>query len=144
VKNVLTKVRTRRKTRVVIVLKNLLELARVNQYTIKQNNDRELIYFRWALIIAKKASSLIENYVYRRSNKMTRREKYFIKQKLIGILMAILSVLSVIWLGGEAAVALIFVPIGLMLIFSKDMVWMDKYYFEVKQREEERRIRRSH
>ena len=74
---------------------------------------------------------------------MTRRKKYFIKQKLIGVLWIALSIAAGFVMDYNFALACGCVPIGLWLIFTKDMVWMDSYYYEVKRREEERRNRRT-
>ena len=64
-----------------------------------------------------------------------RRKNYFIKQKLIGFLMLILGVLSVPFLGNASALVFAFGPLGLMLIFSKEMIWMDDYFTEVKRKQ---------
>ena len=61
-----------------------------------------------------------------------RRRNYFIKQKLMGLLMLILGVLSVPFLGNATALVFAFGPLGLMLIFTKEMIWMDDYFTEVK------------
>lgn len=65
-----------------------------------------------------------------------RRKQYFIKQKLIGAAMVLLSILTVIMLEGDATAAVFMTPIGLMTIFTKDMVITDSYFFEMKSLEE--------
>lgn len=63
-----------------------------------------------------------------------RRKAYFIKQKRIGVLMLILGLLSVPFLGNATALVFAFGPLGLMLIFTKEMIWMDDYFSEEKQK----------
>ena len=64
---------------------------------------------------------------------MNKRQKYFLKQKLMGVLAVAMAILSVFLLEGDATVALFIAPMGLALIFSKDMIWMDNYFFEVEE-----------
>lgn len=71
---------------------------------------------------------------------MTRRQKYFLKQKLIGLSVIILAVLIMMFgpkVLGEAAgsFVLIFLIGGNLLLFSKDMVWVDNYFREVEEKE---------
>lgn len=49
---------------------------------------------------------------------MSKRKRYFIKQKLIGILIIILSVISVK------------LPIGIFTTLTKEMVITDTYFFD--------------
>lgn len=69
---------------------------------------------------------------------MTRRRKYFIKQKLRGVLLMAMTISTGFVLDYNFAIALFGVPVGLYLICTRNMVWMDDYYYEVKRREEER------
>lgn len=64
---------------------------------------------------------------------------YFLKQKVIGIFFLIFTIFAVKLLDGNATIALLMVPLGLMLIFSKKKWWMDNYYFEteIKEREDD-------
>lgn len=62
-------------------------------------------------------------------------KSYFIKQKLIGVLTIIVTILLMIF-AEDDTFALITIPIGVMLIFSKEMIWMDSYYCQVKKDEE--------
>lgn len=59
-----------------------------------------------------------------------RRRLYFLKQKVIGVFMLVLTIFAVKLLDGDATIALLTVPLGLILIFSKEKWWMDNYYFE--------------
>lgn len=57
------------------------------------------------------------------------RRLYFLKQKVIGVFLLLFTWFAIWLLNGDATIALITVPLGLGLIFSKDMLWMDDYYF---------------
>lgn len=59
-----------------------------------------------------------------------RRRLYFLKQKVIGIFILVLTILAVKLLDGDATFALLTVPLVLVLIFSKEKLWMDDYCFE--------------
>lgn len=83
----------------------------------------------------------MKNDISRRLIIMTRRQKYFLKQKLIGLSVIILAVLTTVFgpkILGEAAgsFVLIFLFLGNILLFSKDMVWVDDYFREVEEKEE--------
>lgn len=64
-----------------------------------------------------------------------RRRLYFLKQKVIGVFFLIFTIFAVKLLDGDATIALLTVPIGLTLIFSKEKWWMDNYYFESERNE---------
>ena len=64
---------------------------------------------------------------------MNRRKKYFIKQKLIGLAMVIVGLLSM-FIDGEITLALFVIPFGLYTIFSKKMLITDEYFFEVRKK----------
>lgn len=68
-----------------------------------------------------------------------RRRLYFLKQKVIGVFFLIFTIFVVKLLDGDATIALLTVPLGLTLIFSKEKWWMDNYYFETKSNERGRR-----
>lgn len=68
-----------------------------------------------------------------------RRRLYFLKQKVIGVFLLILTIFAVKLLEGDATIALITVPLGLVLIFSKEKCWMDSYYFEIENEERRKR-----
>lgn len=73
----------------------------------------------------------------RRKNKYDerRRRLYFLKQKLIGVLLLLVTVIMVKVLEDDATFALFTIPVGLMLISSKEKCWMDQYYFETEEGE---------
>ena len=64
---------------------------------------------------------------------MTRRQKYFLKQKVLGVLLLALLVGLTIELDGNLTPAVCFGPIAITLIISKDMILTDSYYFDVKE-----------
>lgn len=72
-------------------------------------------------------------------NRERRRRLYFLKQKVIGVFMLILTIFAVKLLDGDATIALLTVPLSLALIFSKEKLWMDNYYFESEANERRKR-----
>lgn len=64
---------------------------------------------------------------------MSKRDLYFVKQKLIGVLLLVLTAVAVVGTG-DATVCLMTVPLGLFLICTKRMCIIDNYYYEVKER----------
>jgi hypothetical protein len=64
---------------------------------------------------------------------MNRRTLYFLKQKLIGVFTVIFGIFATMRMR-DLTPAVIMTPLGLSLIFSKKMIWMDKYFFEVEQK----------
>lgn len=59
-----------------------------------------------------------------------RRQFYFLKQKMIGVLLLLVTIWAVMWLEGDVTIAILTIPIALLLIFSKEKCWMNQYYFE--------------
>ncbi len=58
---------------------------------------------------------------------------YFLKQRALGAAVLVFTVLAVWILEGDATIALIMVPLGLMLIFSRKKILVNDYYFEIKE-----------
>lgn len=54
---------------------------------------------------------------------MNKKQRYFVKQKLLGVAILLLTIIDV-------RAAFIAVPIGLFLIFSKKTVLIDDYFIE--------------
>ena len=67
-----------------------------------------------------------------------KKKMYFIKQKLVGVLVIVLAILSVIFSEGDGTAALVMVPMGIGLIITKDMVLMNDYYWKMKEMESKR------
>lgn len=73
----------------------------------------------------------------RREHRRQQRRRYyfyFLKQRLIGIALLVLTMLAVKLLDGDATIALITVPLGLYLIFTGEMVIVDRFYWDTKER----------
>ena len=68
---------------------------------------------------------------------MSRKERYFVKQKPMGLALMILTIM---WsfICDAVIFGIVGVPIGLWLLFTKEMVFIDDYSAEI-----ERRRRRS-
>lgn len=71
----------------------------------------------------------------RKKQEKKARRQYYIKQKLHGVAMLIFTALVIPLLDGDVTIALLTVPMGLILIFSKEMLIVNKYYWE-NQRED--------
>ena len=72
-----------------------------------------------------------------RQREQKRRRQYFIIQKLHGIALLAITALALHILDGDATIALLTVPLGLYLIFSREMLIVNDYYFRTKERQEE-------
>lgn len=62
------------------------------------------------------------------------RRWYFIKQKAYGLAMLVVTVLAVWATEGDITIAVITVQLGLMCLFSKQMLIVDNYYFATEER----------
>ena len=67
---------------------------------------------------------------------MTRKQSYFAKQKLIGFGIIIVSIIVGLIFKDAMLISLIFIPIGLLAIFTKQMIWVDSYFLEMEEDEE--------
>jgi hypothetical protein len=67
-----------------------------------------------------------------REQQIKARERflYFLKQKLLGVVALVLTVVSTWLLDGDATVGMIMIPLGLVLIFSNKPIVYGKYYWE--------------
>ena len=65
------------------------------------------------------------------------RRWYFIKQKAYGLAMLVVTVLAVWATEGDITIAVITVPLGLMCLFSKQMLIVDNYYFATEERRQQ-------
>ncbi len=70
-----------------------------------------------------------------RERRRQRRRQYFLKQRLTGVFLLALTALAVILTGGDATIAVITVPLGLYLAFTKEMVIVNDLYRETKERD---------
>lgn len=62
------------------------------------------------------------------------RRWYFLKQRALGAAVLVFTVLAVWILEGDATIALVTVPLGLALVFSKQMLVVNEYYFRTEER----------
>ena len=62
----------------------------------------------------------IETYYRKRNRQKKANRKYFIKQKLFGLLMVLFGVLVPIVCDGDATVSLLIIPVGLAVLTSKE------------------------
>lgn len=62
-------------------------------------------------------------------NNKSNRARYFRKQKILGGVLALLGILSAFLLEGDITAALLMTPIGICIMFTKDMVLYDDYYW---------------
>lgn len=66
----------------------------------------------------------------KKARERKKRKRYFLTQKLYGVAMLILTAVSVKLLEGDITVAFILVPMGIVLITSKEMLIVNKYFWE--------------
>lgn len=93
---------------------------------------------RYAVIIYTDTTSkeAVSDYMERlhqdkqRERRRQQRRKYFLKQRLVGIFLLVLTILVVMQTGGDATIAIITVPLGLYLVFTKEMVIESDFYRE--------------
>lgn len=69
-----------------------------------------------------------------RERERRRRKQYFIKQKAAGALLLAMTVVAVPAMDGDATIALITIPLGVLLLFSREMWINNEYYREVEER----------
>lgn len=63
-----------------------------------------------------------------------KRRNYFIKQKIIGAMILVLTIFSAALLEGDLTISFLTAPIGCMFLFSKKMILMNHYYFKNERR----------
>jgi hypothetical protein len=72
-----------------------------------------------------------------REQERKRRRQYFIKQRIVGGSLIVIAALAAYVLDGDATIAIVTVPLGLYLIFGKEMLITNGYYYETKEREKQ-------
>ena len=76
---------------------------------------------------------------------MTRKQKYFMKQKLFGVLAIIMGIITLcVPEYADGFFTLILIAGGINLLFTKDMVILDNYKLDVEERREEQRRHRGY
>ena len=73
----------------------------------------------------------------RRERRRQQRRWYFIKQRLSGIFLIALTMFAIKLLDGDATIALITVPLGLYLTFTRKMCLVNEFYWQTKERHKE-------
>lgn len=63
---------------------------------------------------------------------MSKKRIYFLKQKLAGVALLILTAIAIIFVDDGIAVSIFTIPLSAMLIFSKKKIFVNDYYFESK------------
>lgn len=66
----------------------------------------------------------------KKARERRKRKRYFLTQKLYGVAMLILTAVSVKLLEGDITVAFFTVPMGIVLITSKEMLIVNEYFWE--------------
>lgn len=61
--------------------------------------------------------------------------KYFVIQKLMGLVIVVLAVVSCI-ITGDGTAALLLIPIGIFTTLTKEMVITDTYFFDNEEESE--------
>ena len=69
---------------------------------------------------------------------MTKRQKYYLLQKLCGLFFILMGVVAY-QLDGDATMMCFGIPAGFGFIFTKKELLINKLYFEMKEEEENRR-----
>lgn len=67
---------------------------------------------------------------------MDKRKQYFIRQKLYGVGLLVLTAV-IFMVMTDVTFTLVTAPLGLWLLFTKEMVITDDYFFEVNEEKEE-------
>lgn len=104
---------------------------------------------RYAVIIYTDTTSseAVADYMqYRRRRRQQeqwrqQRRWYFFKQRLSGIVLLALTILAVMWLDGDATIAVFTVPLGLYMLFGKEMLITNEFYWQTKERKAQCRKR---
>lgn len=75
---------------------------------------------------------------------MTRKQWYFVKQKLMGVFIILVSIAMGIVLDGDMTALLLALPVGGYLIFTKKMYLVNEYYWYIEELKEEMEEARRH
>lgn len=71
---------------------------------------------------------------------MSKRFKYFLKQKAMGLGILVLGIVGIFVLEGDITHMVLMGPIGCGLLFTKEMLIEDDYYDEVQERKARMRV----
>lgn len=73
---------------------------------------------------------------------MNRTQWYFFRQRLIGLVLVLISLHTAFALG-DGTFMILTIPMGINLMFTKRMVIMDKYFFEMEEKKLKKTQKRS-
>ena len=79
-------------------------------------------------------TTTVDALAYYLERRRQQRRWYFIKQRLSGIFLIVLTMILIKLLDGDATIALITVPLGLYLAFTKEMCIVNEFYWQTKER----------
>jgi len=69
---------------------------------------------------------------------MTREQMYFMKQRLMGIITIVLSIVFSLLIDNYCSeiwtICVLAIPMGLLFIFTKEMLLVNDYYLRIKER----------
>lgn len=70
----------------------------------------------------------------RRAERQKReRKKYFVTQKVTGVVVLVFTAAAVKVLDGDATIAFLTIPLGLSLLLSKEMLIVNRYYWKCEE-----------
>lgn len=89
-------------------------------------------------------ADFMERYRRRKQREHRRQQRrwYFVKQRLLGITLLIFTVLATKLLDGDATIGLFAVPLGIYLVFSKEMLIVNDFYWQEERAKRESRANR--
>lgn len=108
----------------------MAERAECLKISITEENRAIRALQKAAYINGYMAAELKEQERRKRARERRKRKKYFLTQKLYGVAMLILAAVSVKLSEGDITVAFFLVPMGIVLITSKEMLIVNKYFWE--------------
>ena len=81
------------------------------------------------------AAELREQERKKKARERRKRKRYFLTQKLYGVAMLIFTAAAVRLLDGDITVAFVTAPMGIVLLTTKEMLIVNKYFWECEGKE---------
>ncbi len=72
---------------------------------------------------------------WREAKQRRERKKYFAVQKAMGVAILIFTAAAVKAFEGDATVALLTIPLAISLLLSKEMLIINKYYWQCEEKQ---------
>ena len=69
-----------------------------------------------------------------KEQRIKRRARYYLMQKLLGVACLLITAVAVKMLDGDATIALFMVPLGVVLITTKEMLIVNQFYRETRSK----------